>query len=120
MIVRRTSHSHRLLLFFAIAPILCVTSALGQATTGSISGRVGDAAGAAIPGAKVSIRNVEDGFLTVANTDRSGEFSKTALPPDHYTITVEMAGFSTANVPSFKLDIDQKARFEIPKKVVPS
>jgi hypothetical protein len=117
MTVRRTSYAYRLLPLIAITPLLWVTCAFGQATTGSVSGRVTDPAGAAIPGAKVTIHNVEDALVTVVKTDRGGEFAESALPPDHYTITVEMAGFATANVPAFKLDIDQKARFEVPMKV---
>ena len=90
---------------------------LGQATTGSISGHVSDPAGAAVPGAHVSIHNVDNGLITQAVTDGHGDFNQTAMPPDNYTISVEIDGFETAKVPSFKLDIDQKARFELPLKV---
>jgi len=43
----------------------------------------------------------------------SGEFIVTHSRSDHYTIIVESA-FATANIPAFALDIDQKARFNIP------
>ena len=91
--------------------------AWAQATTGSISGRVADPQGSVVQGAHISIQDVDTGVITTAVTNQSGEFIVTALPPDHYTIIVESAGFDTANVPAFALDIDQKARFNIPMKV---
>jgi len=92
-------------------------TAFGQATTGSISGHVVDPSGGVVQGAAISIRNVDNGLITTATTDKSGDFVQLAMPPDHYTISIEKEGFSTANVPPFKLDIDQKAHFSIPLKV---
>lgn len=107
----------RCLCLFVFFPLLWASAAGGQATTGSISGHVADPGGAAVAGANVSIRNVDNGLITTATTDRAGEFIETAMPPDHYTITIEKDGFTTAHVAAFKLDIDQKARFEVPLKV---
>jgi len=96
---------------------LTATRGLGQATTGSISGRVADPQSHVIQGAGVSVRNVDTGIITTATTDQSGEFDVTALPPGHYSITVEMQGFETATFAAFELNIDQRARFNIPMKV---
>jgi hypothetical protein len=111
----RISASLRTLLI--LAPCLFAIPALGQATTGSVSGRVTDAAGNVVQGAHVSIVDVDTGIVTKAATNGSGEFIETALPPGHYTITVELTGFEKADVPAFELHIDQKARFNIPLKV---
>ena len=106
---------HRVSLLLSVAfcavaaPVLC----LAQATTGSVSGQVTDPSGSAIQGAKVSITNVDEGLITTASTSSSGSFTQTALPPAHYTITVEAPGFSTVSVPRFTLDIDQRARFNL-------
>ncbi|HEY0308414.1 MAG TPA: TonB-dependent receptor [Acidobacteriaceae bacterium] len=97
--------------------VLAAASALGQATSGSISGRVTDARGAVVPGAQVSIVDRDKGLITNATTDGAGEFTAQALPPDRYTITVEKSGFANANVGAFKLDIDQKAHFNISLKI---
>jgi hypothetical protein len=102
---------------FSLALALISASASGQATSGSISGRVTDPAGALIPSAKVSIHNVDNGLITTAITDNGGEFTETALPPSRYTISIEKAGFATAMVRPFPLDIDQKARFNFTLKV---
>ena len=91
--------------------------AWSQATTGSISGHVTDPAGSVLQGAQIAAHEVDTGIVTTATTDQSGEFDLTALPPGHYTIAVVAAGFATATVPAFELNIDQKARFDIPMKV---
>jgi hypothetical protein len=92
-------------------------SAFGQATTGSISGRVVDPTGANVGGATVVISNVDNGIKTTATTNDDGAFNETALPPNNYQITVDKEGFSSATLETFKLDIDQKARFNVELKV---
>jgi outer membrane receptor protein involved in Fe transport len=107
----------RKLMLLVLAPILSVNIALGQATTGSISGRVADASGNVVQGAHVSIQNVEKGLITTATTNNSGEFTQVAMPPGHYAITITKSGFADSTVPPFTLDIDQKARFNILMRV---
>jgi len=104
----------------SLLPVLLLAGGLqawAQATTGSISGHVTDPAGNAVQGAQVSIRDVDTGIVTTATTNSSGEFNQTALPPDHYTVSVQQPGFDTATVAAFELDIDQRARFNLPLKV---
>jgi hypothetical protein len=91
--------------------------AWSQATTGSISGRVSDTSDKVIQGAQVSVQDVDTGVISTAVTNGTGEFTLTALPPDHYKITIESTGFSTASVPAFDLHIDQKAHFTVHLKV---
>jgi len=99
------------------AAILVGVQAWTQATTGSISGRVTDSADRVVVGAKISIQAVETGLITATATNSSGEFIETAMPPNLYTISIEAGGFETATIPQFKLDIDQKARFNISLRV---
>jgi hypothetical protein len=103
-----------------LLPVVFLAGSLqawSQATTGSISGHVTDPAGKVVQGAQVSILDVDTGIVTTTNTNSSGEFIQTALPPDHYTVSVQSAGFDTATVAAFELSIDQRARFDIPLKV---
>lgn len=89
------------------------TAAWSQATTGTISGRVVDPNGRVVQHAQVSILDVETGVTTKTTTNDSGEFIETAMPPNHYTIRVEMSGFAAATVPAFELSIDQRAWFNV-------
>jgi hypothetical protein len=89
----------------------------GQATTGSIAGRVTDPSGSVVSGAHVSIQSQETGILTEATTNDSGEFYLPAMPPNHYKIVIEANGFTTVTEKVFELQIDQKARFNVGLKV---
>jgi len=103
-----------------LLPLMLISGGLhawAQATTGSISGRVADPAGNVVQGVQVVIRDLNTGIVTTATTNEAGEFSQSALPPHRYTITVEAPGFSKATIPAFELNIDQRARFNIPMKV---
>src|SRR5712691_691733 len=66
--------------------------AFGQAT-GSVSGMVTDAKDAVVPGAKVSVKNLDTGIKRETVTDENGGYRVTNLLPSKYEITVEQTGF---------------------------
>jgi len=99
------------------ATICCSPAMWGQATTGTISGHVTEQAGNVVARAQISVQNLDKGLITTATTDNSGDFTLPAMPPDHYKIVIEKSGFATATVPAFRLDIDQRANFNVPLKV---
>lgn len=113
----RTSFRLKLVQICAVIPALFAAVAFGQATSGSISARITDPAGNVVQGAQVSVQNVDNGLVSTVTTNASGEFTLTALPPDHYKLVIEKTGFSNAVVAAFKLDIDQKAHFNIAMKI---
>lgn len=113
---RFSSFSRTISLFFLVL-LLSSVYAFGQATTGSISARISDTAGNVVMGAQVSVQNVDNGLISTATTGNSGEFTLTALPPGNYKVIIEKAGFATTTVPEFRLDIDQRARFNVQLKV---
>jgi len=100
-----------------LTPVLSSGLAWGQATSGSVSARIVDATGSAVAGAQVSVQSVDTGIVTTETTDNSGEFTASALPPSTYKIIIEKKGFATETIPPFKLDIDQKAHFNLSLKL---
>ena len=60
---------------------------------GTISGRVRDESGAALPGVTVELTSVEKGFKRTATTDAAGAFNFALLPPGHYTVKSSLQGF---------------------------
>src|SRR5687768_3754609 len=76
--------------------LLCLTALLfAQTDNSSISGMVKDPTGAAVAGAKVTIRNEGTAFERVVNTNETGFFTVTNLSPGYYAVIVEMSGFKT-------------------------
>jgi outer membrane receptor protein involved in Fe transport len=78
-----------------VAACLTLTTlpAHAQSTTGSISGRIADPQGAAVPGATVQAANTETGFVRSVTSDGAGSYRLPALPVGTYDVTVELQGF---------------------------
>lgn len=67
--------------------------ALAQDITGTLTGYVQDATGAFVPGATVTITNVETNFTRSGETDASGSYLFLKLPAGKYELLIEKAGF---------------------------
>jgi hypothetical protein len=68
---------------------------LAQFTTARLNGTVVDAAGAALAGATVTVKEVASGFTRTTSSGSSGEYLFPALPVGQYQITVTLNGFNT-------------------------
>ncbi len=90
--------------------------ASAQATTAAVVGIVTDSSGAAIVGAKVTIKNVETQVARGAESNDSGSYVFDILPPGAYEITVEMASFQTSRV-NLTLVAAQRAQVDVTLKV---
>jgi hypothetical protein len=86
-------------------------------TEGGISGTVTDSSGAAIPGATVTVTNTATRGTRTTTTNGQGLYSFPALPPGSYELKVELQGFKTAEIRSFKVDVQQTVRVDVPLQV---
>jgi hypothetical protein len=66
---------------------------LAQSSTGTISGRLVDQTGSAVPGVELRCINQVDQSARTFTTTPDGEFTFTNLPPGTYTLSVKLAGF---------------------------
>jgi hypothetical protein len=80
------------LLLMGVFTVMHVSSVRAQATS-SISGRVEDASGAAVPAVALTVRSTETGSTRTATTDESGEYRVLSLPVGRYEIKAEKTGF---------------------------
>ena len=79
------------LLVFALA----VTGvAQAQERFGSLTGKVTDQQGAAIPGVTVTVTNAQTGEARSFVTDGNGEYYALDLNPGRYTVSFELSGFA--------------------------
>jgi outer membrane receptor protein involved in Fe transport len=70
----------------------------GQSIQGSIVGHVTDESGAAVPGAAVTVKNINTGATRDTVTNDEGLYRFSALPIGSYTVAVTKTGFGTSTV----------------------
>ena len=81
------------------------SSAFAQATTGELTGRVIDGAGAVVPGAAVTLRSGETGLVRTAVTNEGGEYLFVSVPPGRYTVEAELQGFKKVERPDVSIGV---------------
>jgi outer membrane receptor protein involved in Fe transport len=91
-----TKMRNRLLpLFAALACVLAFTTAAwAQTINGNIVGTVTDEQGAAVPGATVTVTNVETGQSRTGTTNEEGLYRIAGLPVGSYSVKIEKTGFA--------------------------
>src|SRR5204862_6839772 len=75
-------------------------SAQSQAAGGAIEGTVTDQSGAVLPGATVTIRNVNTGVTRETATEAGGLYRAPLLPVGTYEVAVALSGFATTKRPN--------------------
>jgi hypothetical protein len=101
-------HSFLVTMTVLAVAMLCLPSGLfaqADANKAQIVGTVLDPGGAAVPGAKVSARNVATGAFREATTSNDGLYRLVALDAGTYEITVAAAGFSETKLTDVVLSV---------------
>jgi hypothetical protein len=92
------------LLLLALAGILALPAlSTAQITRGAVSGTVRDATGALVPGASVTVTNMDTNISRSAVSDAQGFFRVPALEPGRYAVKAELSGFSTVEYKDIRL-----------------
>ncbi|HEU4767617.1 MAG TPA: TonB-dependent receptor [Pyrinomonadaceae bacterium] len=94
-------------------------AAAQSTTTGAIGGVVSNPAKEVVPGAAVSVRNVETNKEDSATTDDSGRFKVANLQPGRYAVTVNSSGFSQITQENVVVEIGRETNLEIALSVGP-
>src|ERR1700730_6736348 len=79
-----------------VLAVLASTPVHAQVGGATLSGTVTDASGAAVPNARVSVKNSATGVVREVTSDSAGFYSVPNLLPGVYETTVEAAGFSSS------------------------
>ncbi len=78
--------------------VLVIPSAYAQ-IFGTVRGTILDPQGAAVSGAKVTLKAHASAFRKMTQSDEAGNFTFPAVPAESYTVGVEMPGFETQSQP---------------------
>ena len=88
-----------------------------QQTTGTITGRVVDDQGAAVPGTTVTGKNLETGFVRTDTSDAEGILRLAALPVGRYDLTAELQGFTKVENKGIVLNVGQTVDLSFSLKI---
>lgn len=102
----------RRILYVAPIALAAVSCLHAQTITGSISGTVTDASGAALPKAKITVTNVQTNISSTTESASSGVYNIRFLQIGQYKVTVESAGFAPRTLGPFSLEAGQDAKFD--------
>jgi protocatechuate 3,4-dioxygenase beta subunit len=77
--------------FCALAALFAML-VFGQ-TFGEITGRVSDSSGAGVPGATITLTNINTNATRATNSTSAGDYTFPSVPPGFYTVKAEHSGF---------------------------
>jgi hypothetical protein len=104
-------------LILAIATLALCSSIWAQNANGILDGRITDASGSSIPGAKVIVENQDTGVKREYTTNSEGRFYQGQVLIGAYRVTVEKAGFQKYVESNVRVDVAQTVTLEISLKV---
>jgi len=98
----------------AIVCVCCagVLPARAQTAAGEITGLVKDQAGAAVPGATVTVTETRTNLQRVVVSTADGVYRAVSLVPGEYRLDLELAGFKPVRREGVRLATGQKARVD--------
>jgi outer membrane receptor protein involved in Fe transport len=106
--------------FVVLAALSCFLLLAGrvqaQVVGATLSGTVTDPSGAAIPGARISIKNQSTAEVTSLTTDSAGFYSAPNLVPSTYQISISASGFRTV-VTDVTLTVGAQQTLNVPMQV---
>jgi Carboxypeptidase regulatory-like domain/TonB dependent receptor/TonB-dependent Receptor Plug Domain len=108
--LQRASHVVAVVAFVAIFSLS--TAAVAQVATGSVVGTIVDSSGQIVPGAQVTIRDVNRNTTTALVTDASGVYTAPFLVPGTYEVSVALQGFRTWTRRGIVLQVNDRLRID--------
>src|SRR6266446_512824 len=106
--LRRHHMLNKRLMLLVLFSILCTPLVFGQGTGGAIAGTVTDQQGAVVPGATLTIKNLDTDFQRQVSTDSNGYYRIVALPVGRYVVRAERPGFKV-DISNITLTVAEEA-----------
>src|SRR5215472_14916349 len=103
-----------ILAFFLIAN---APAARAQVAGATITGVVKDQAGAAVPGATITVTDVGTNRQRVVTSSREGIYAAAGLTPGVYRVDVELAGFKPLRRTGIQLETGETAQLDIVQEI---
>src|SRR5436309_8285480 len=98
----------------AVMALACFSACcLYAQTLGEVTGRVTDPSGAVIPGASVTLTNINTNAVRNVVTTEAGAYTFPSIPPGIYRLRTELPGFKAAASEPFEVQVQQVVRLDI-------
>jgi hypothetical protein len=101
----------------AVVLAIFATSAFAQGTTALMSGQITDPAGAAVPGAQITVTNIQTKAVVRTDSNERGEYALPSMPSGVYEMNVNHPGFKAARKTGIEMaagvDANVNLRLEI-------
>src|SRR5580700_10511823 len=104
-------------LFASMAVLALVPMVAAQTAATEILGRVTDATGAGVVGAKVTDTHVATGQVQTQMTNQDGDYTFPLVDIGDHTVKVEKEGFLARTVTGLHVETQQKARVDFPLEI---
>jgi hypothetical protein len=107
---------------FSLAALLLITmsalAVMAQSTvTGAIGGVIMNPNNEVVPGAAISVRNIETNNEETATSDGEGRFRVVNLQPGTYTVTINAQGFSPFTQEKVVVEVGRVTSLDVPLSV---
>jgi Carboxypeptidase regulatory-like domain/TonB-dependent Receptor Plug Domain len=113
----RMSAAHLTTVALVLLAFVSSRSVSAQVATGSIVGTVIDSSHQVVPGAQVTIREVNRNTTTSVVTDASGVYTAPFLVPGTYEVQIELQGFKTWIRRGIVLQVTDRVRIDVSLEV---
>jgi hypothetical protein len=100
-------------LLIAVLPLVCAGSLWSQTDSGSLTGRVVDPSGAAVPATRLKLKNLGTGTLREATTSDEGLYQFNLVAPGLYQVAAEAPGFRRFVDNGVRIQVAQATTLEV-------
>ncbi len=90
---------------------------VSQEVSAGITGRVSDPSGSSVVGATVTAKDLDRGTVWPTKTNDDGIYALPRIPAGAYELRVEASGFKTFVQARLQLDVNERARVDVPMEV---
>jgi hypothetical protein len=96
--------------FLGALLLFACRSGIAQNAQGSLLGHVVDPSGAAVTGAKVTVKNLNTGVTNTYVTTKSGDYLVSQLDPGTYSVSISVKGFQSEISSGLIVEVDHPLR----------